>query len=276
MTAAFVGTFAGVFGLAIGSFLNVVAYRVPAGLSVVRPPSACPGCHAEIRGRDNIPVLSWLLLGGRCRDCRMRISPRYPIVEAATGLAFVLVALFFAPAIARAETGLELAAAIVTLVGFLYLAAISVVLAIIDLDVHRLPDPIVLPAYLVGAATLTTAALLAGQPERLLTAAIGGAAMFVFYGLLALVYPGGMGLGDIKLSGVFGLYLGFLGWAQLAVGAAAAFVLGGVFGIVLLITRRAGGKTRIPFGPWMILGAWIGIAAGPPIAAGYLNLVGLG
>jgi len=276
MTAAFVGSFAGVFGLAIGSFLNVVAYRVPNGLSVVKPASACPGCGTEIQRRDNVPVLSWLLLRGRCRNCSMSISVRYPIVEAITGLAFVLVALFFAPAIASAEGGLDLAAALVTLVAFLYLAAISVVLAVIDLDVHRLPDRIVLPAYLVGAVLLTAAALLSGDPARLIVAAIGGGAMLVFYGLLFIVYPAGMGLGDVKLAGVLGLFLGFLGWPQLAVGAAAAFVLGGVFAIVLLATGRARRGTGIPFGPWMIVGAWIGIVAGEQIAAGYLNLVGLG
>jgi leader peptidase (prepilin peptidase)/N-methyltransferase len=276
MTAAFVGSFAGVFGLAIGSFLNVVAYRVPNGLSVVKPASACPGCGAEIQRRDNVPVLSWLLLRGRCRNCSMSISVRYPIVEAITGLAFVLVALLFAPAIASAQGGLELAASLVTLVAFLYLAAISVVLAVIDLDVHRLPDRIVLPAYLVSGILLTTAALLSGDPARLAVAAIGGGAMLVFYGLLFIVYPAGMGLGDVKLAGVLGLFLGFLGWPQLAVGAAAAFVLGGVFAIVLLATGRARRGTGIPFGPWMIVGAWIGIVAGEQIAAGYLELVGLG
>ena len=275
MTAAFVGTFAGVFGLTIGSFLNVVAYRVPAGLSVVRPASACPGCGAEIRSRDNVPVLGWLMLRGHCRDCDMKISPRYPIIEAFTGLAFVLVALGFVPAIASATSGLALASAIVTMVAFLYLAAISVVLAIIDIDVKRLPDPIVLPAYLVGSVLLTVAALLGGNAAALLPAVIGGAAMFAFYGILWLV-SGGMGLGDVKLAGVLGIYLGYLGWAQLAVGAAAAFVLGGVFGIVLLIARRSGRKSKIPFGPWMILGAWIGIVAGVPIATAYLNFAGIG
>ena len=269
------GTFAGVFGLSIGSFLNVVAYRVPAGLSVVRPASACPGCGAEIRSRDNVPVLGWVMLRGHCRDCDMKISPRYPIVEAVTGLAFVLVALGFVPAIAAATSGLALASALVTMVAFLYLAAISVVLAIIDIDVKRLPDAIVLPAYLIGTVMLTTAALLGGNAAALLPAAIGGAAMFLFYGILWLV-SGGMGKGDVKLAGVLGIYLGYLGWAQLAVGAAAAFVLGGVFGIVLLIARRSGRKSKIPFGPWMILGAWIGIVAGVPIATAYLNFAGIG
>jgi len=276
MTAAIVGTLAGVLGLPIGSFLNVVAYRVPNGLSVVRPASACPGCGHEIRARDNVPVLSWLVLRGRCRDCAMRISPRYPIVEALTGLAFVLVALLLAPAIATAQTGPELAAAILQLVAFLYLAAISIALTAIDLDVHRLPDAIVLPSYLVGAVLLTAAALLGGRPEALIPAAVGAAGSFLFYLLLVVLYPAGMGFGDVKTAGVLGLFLGYLGWAQLAVGVAAAFVLGGLFGVALLVARRADRRTPIPFGPWMFAGAWIGIAFGAPLAAGYLDLVGLG
>jgi len=275
MSAAY-AALAGVLGLAIGSFLNVVAYRVPAGLSVVRPASACPGCGHEIRGKDNIPVFSWLVLRGRCRDCRMSISARYPFVEAITGLAFVLVALFFAPAIAAATTGGEVAAAIITLVAFLYLAAISIALSAIDLDVHRLPDAIVLPSYLVGAVLLTASALLGGTPETLITALIGGVASVVFYGVLWFVKPGGMGFGDVKAAGVLGMYLGYLGWAQLAVGVGAAFVLGGVFGVALIIANRANRKTAVPFGPWMFLGAWVGIVAGAPVVAGYLDFVGLG
>jgi leader peptidase (prepilin peptidase)/N-methyltransferase len=275
MTAA-VATIAGVTGLAIGSFLNVVAYRVPAGLSVVRPASACPGCGHEIRGRDNIPVISWLLLGGRCRDCRMSISARYPLLEALTGVAFLLVALLFAPRIAAATTALEAVSAVLVLVAYLYLAAISIALSAIDLDVRRLPDPIVLPAYAVGGVLLVTAALLAGDPAVLLPALVGGVASVLFYGVLWFVQPGGMGFGDVKVAGVLGMYLGFLGWGPLAVGVAAAFVLGGIFGIALIIAGRAGRKTAVPFGPWMFVGAWVGIVVGEPLAAGYLEYIGLG
>jgi leader peptidase (prepilin peptidase)/N-methyltransferase len=125
----------------------------------------------------------------------------------------------------------------------------------------------------VGGTLLTTAALLGGQPERLLPAAIGAVASFLFYFLLAM-YPQGMGFGDVKLAGVLGLFLGFLGWPQLVVGVASAFLLGGVIGIVLLLAHRTRGR-KIPFGPWMVLGAWIGIFAGEPIAAAYLGLVGI-
>ncbi|NYK10749.1 prepilin peptidase [Leifsonia naganoensis] len=262
----------GALGLAVGSFLNVVAYRLPIGGSLVSPPSACPGCGSGIRPYDNIPVLSWLVLRGRCRDCREPISWRYPVIEAATGVLFVVVAVAFLP---EFSTRAPLPAAI-TLIAFLYLAAISVALAVIDIDTHTLPNRIVLPAYAIGGALLGTALILEGEWSRLVSAAVGCAAAFLFYLVLALARPGGMGFGDVKLAGVLGLYLGSLGWAQLAIGVFAAFVLGGVFGIALTVTRRATRTSGIPFGPWMLAGAWLGILAGGPLWAGYLRLIGLG
>jgi leader peptidase (prepilin peptidase)/N-methyltransferase len=260
----------GVLGLAIGSFLNVVVYRVPAGMSVVSPPSACPKCGRPIRGFDNVPVLSWLVLRGRCRDCSDSISARYPAVELGTALLFVVVVWRF---LAGAST--PAAAAIPGLVAFIYLAAVSVVLALIDLDVRRLPNTIVLPSYGVGAVLLSLQAILSGDYGALIRAGIGMAALFGFYLLLAVVYPRGMGFGDVKLAGLLGLYLGWLGWGDLVVGAFAAFLLGGLFSVGLMIFRRAGRKTAIPFGPWMLLGAWIAILFGNTITTGYLALFGL-
>jgi leader peptidase (prepilin peptidase) / N-methyltransferase len=265
----------GVLGLAIGSFLNVVIYRVPNGMSVVRPASACPGCHSEISARDNVPVLSWLLLGGRCRTCRMRISTRYPAIELVTGVAFAAVALVTVPALFAAESAAQAVSGALVVAELLYFAAISVALTMIDIDVHRLPNAIVYPAYLVGASLLGAAAIVGGETQRILPAVIGMAASVLFYGIMAFVYPGGMGLGDVKLAGVIGMLLGYFGWAQLAVGSIAAFVLGAVFGVALIVIRRAGRKSGIPFGPWMIAGAWIGIVAGAPLAHLYLSLVGL-
>jgi leader peptidase (prepilin peptidase)/N-methyltransferase len=271
--SALIIAFTALVGLAVGSFLNVVIYRVPAGLSIVAPASACPACGHEIRAKDNVPLWSWLVLGARCRDCRVRIPARYPAVELGTALVFALVAWGMTAQLAGVGIG---PAQLVELVAFLYLAAISIALAVIDLDVRRLPNAIVLPAYLVGGALLVLAALLSGDPQRLGVAVIGMVASLLFYGILWFVKPGGMGLGDVKLAGVLGIYLGYLGWAQLAVGVAAAFLLGGAFGIVLMLVGRAGRKTAVPFGPWMLLGAWIGVAAGAPVAAGYLDAVGLG
>lgn len=265
----------GVIGLIIGSFLNVVIYRVPLRESIVSPPSACPNCGHAIRGYDNIPVLSWLVLRGRCRDCHARISVRYPLVELGTGLLFVVVALHFGPELLAAKTTPMVGSAVFALLAYLYLAAISVALALIDLDVRRLPNAIVLPSYLVGAVLLAAASVLGADYEALLRAVIGCAALGLAYLLMALISPGGMGFGDVKLAGVLGLFLGWLGWGPLAVGAIAAFLLGGIFGIILILSRRGGRKTAIPFGPWMLAGAWAGILVGEPIWGAYLSSFGL-
>ncbi|POH71017.1 prepilin peptidase [Cryobacterium zongtaii] len=266
---------AGIFGLLIGSFLNVVICRVPNGRSIVTPPSACPGCGALIRPADNIPVISWLLLRGRCRQCRTSISVRYPIVELGTAVFFAATvgwALFHRPSFALAGSGVGFALAVVA---YLYLAAVSVALALIDLDTHTLPDRIVLPSYVVGASLFGTSSVVTGDYESLLGACIGMGALWLFYLLLAVVYPGGMGFGDVKLAGVLGLFLGWLGWGPLVVGAFAAFLLGGTYAIVLVVTRRANRKSGIPFGPWMLAGAWVGIFGGQQLWTAYLGAFGL-
>jgi leader peptidase (prepilin peptidase)/N-methyltransferase len=275
MTALLV-TFITVLGALIGSFLNVVVYRVPLGRSVVSPPSACPSCGQAIRSVDNIPVLSWLLLRGRCRECRARISVRYPLVEAGTALAFGVVGAVLIGPVPTASTPALRASAIIVLVAYLYLASVSIALALIDIDTHRLPNVIVLPSYLVAAVLLTAAALLAGNPATLLTAALGGLALGGVYLVLALVYPGGMGMGDVKLAGVLGMFLGFLGWPQVAVGFFTAFLLGGIYAVILLVARRAKRGSGISFGPWMLAGAWLAIFFGAGVFASYLSLFRLG
>jgi leader peptidase (prepilin peptidase)/N-methyltransferase len=245
-------------GLVIGSFLNVVAWRVPSGQSVVRPPSACPSCGHEIRARDNIPVVSWLVLRGKCRDCAAAISATYPITEAVTALLFVLVFWKFG-------LGIEF-------VVYAYLAALAVVLTRIDLAVHRLPDVLVLPAYPVVLVLFAVECLLTGEWSPLVAAVIGGAALFILYFGAALVYPGGMGFGDVKLAGVLGLALGWLGWGPLVIGAFSAFLLGGIVGIALIASKKAGRRSGVPFGPFMFGGAAIGIAFGTQIWNAYTGI----
>ncbi|KTR51770.1 prepilin peptidase [Curtobacterium oceanosedimentum] len=267
------GSLSAVFGLALGSFLNVVVHRVPAGLSVVAPASACPGCSHPIRRRDNVPVVSWLALRGRCRDCSTAISARYPLVEAATAVLFLLVGIRFAPA--SDASGAAAVGALVLLVVLLTAMAGSVALALIDIDTHRLPNRIVLPAYPVFLVLLTLSSTLTGDWDALVRGSVGMVVLGGVYLLLALAVPRGMGLGDVKLAGVLGLMLAYLGWGPLAVGAFAAFLLGGTFGVVLLVVGRARRSTGIPFGPWMLLGAWVGAFAGGPVWDAYLRLLGL-
>lgn len=254
---AFVDVACGLFGLVIGSFLNVVVWRVPRKESVVRPPSHCPSCDTPIAPRDNVPVLSWLLLRGRCRHCGARISIRYPLVELATCGLFIAFAVRFGPHAA--------------LPAFLYLAAVGVALAMIDLDVQRLPDVLTLPSYPVALVLLGIAAGVDGTGWPYARALIGMAILFGFYAALWFVYPAGMGLGDVKLSGVLGLYLGWLSWGALVVGAFSAFLVGAVVSVSVVLVRGGGRKTKVPFGPFMLLGVLIATFAGHPIAHAYLH-----
>jgi leader peptidase (prepilin peptidase)/N-methyltransferase len=256
VTAA-VAALSGVFGLLIGSFLNVVVWRVPRGESVVRPPSHCPSCGTPIAPWDNVPVLSWVVLRGRCRSCGARISVRYPLVELLTAAAFAVLALRLG--------------AVPALPAFLYLGGVGIALAAIDLDVRRLPNVLTVPSYPVGLVLLGIAALAGAGHTPYIRALEAMVALFAFYAILTLVYPAGMGLGDVKLSGVLGLYLGWLSWGAVVVGAFAAFLLGGVTGIGLILLAGGGRKTRIPFGPFMLAGAFVGILVGGPIAHAYLH-----
>jgi leader peptidase (prepilin peptidase) / N-methyltransferase len=158
--------------------------------------------------------------------------------------------------------------------GVVVLAALSVALAVIEVGVHRLPNALVLPAYPVAAALLLVPALVTGEGPRLPRAVAGMAALCGFYLLLALASPAGMGFGDVKLAGVLGMYLGWLGWPELLVGAFLAFPLGGLFSVAAMALRRAGRKFRIPFGPFMLLGAWTGIFLGEEPAGAYLDTMG--
>lgn len=246
-------------GAAIGSFLNVVIWRVPRGESVVAPASACPHCGHAIRTRDNVPIVSWLVLRARCRDCGERISVRYPLVELGTVAAFVLTTVVIGWTWA--------------LPAYLFLAALGIALALIDMDVHRLPDALVLPAFPVLALLLSLASWGDGDWAAMLRAALGGAALWALYFLLMVVKPGGMGFGDVKLAGVLGAGLAWLGWGALVVGGFAAFLLGGAFGVAFIVLGRAGRKSRVPFGPWMVLGVAVGVAVGEPLWAAYVDLI---
>jgi leader peptidase (prepilin peptidase)/N-methyltransferase len=253
--------FCALLGLAVGSFLNVVIWRVPRGESIVSPPSHCPACDVEITARDNVPVFAWLMLRGRCRSCNARISMRYPLVEAVTAALFAAIAVKVGPHAA--------------LPAFLYLAAIAVALALIDLDTYKLPNVIVLPSYLVGGALLGVAALVDHDGHAALRALAGMAIYYGAFFALWFAYPRGMGFGDVKLAGVLGLYLGYFGWGVLAVGAFGGVLLGGIIGIALMLFAGAGRKSKIPYGPFMLTGALLAIFVGTSLTHAYTNATGI-
>ena len=251
----------GVLGLLVGSFLTVVVERVPAGLSVVRPRSACSACGHPIRSRDNVPVVSWVLLAGRCRDCSTALPVRYPAVEAATGLLFAALAAVHGP--------------VAVLPALLYVAAAGVALALIDLDHHRLPDAIVLPSYPVLAALLLVAGLRTDDPPVGRTLLSAGIWLAVYGGLWLATAGRGMGAGDVKLSGLLGLLLGWLGWGPSVLGLFAGFVVGSVVGVALLCSGRVSRGARIAHGPFMLVGAALGVFVGTPVWHAWLGLAGL-
>ena len=250
---------AGIGGLIFGSFLNVVVYRVPRKESIVRPASRCTNCGHELSALDNIPVVSWVMLRGRCRYCGTSISIRYPAAELLTAVVWIV-------AVARREQlappGTPADGITWQLLAFLPFLWVLVALSLIDLEHKILPNRIVYPSVLVAVPLLAVAAALGPGLDPWLRALLGSLAGAGGFLVVALISPAGMGMGDVKLAGLIGLFLGYLGWGRLAVGFFASFALGAVSGIVLMLAGRAGRKTAIPFGPFMALGALISALAG--------------
>ena len=247
----FVIVVAAVGGLLIGSFLNVVAWRLPRGESIVKPGSHCPACDHPVRPKDNIPVVSWLRLHGRCRDCGEPISSRYAIVEAVTGLLFALVVAVFYDDTTQLVLGL-------TMICFL------VPLTLIDLDTRLLPNKLTLPAA-IAAVVLGTLLDPSGEVERLAAGAAAGG----FFLLAALAYPRGMGMGDVKLAAVLGLFLGREVAAALLIGLIAGVVVG-----VAIMKRKGvaeGRKTAVPFGPFLAFGGVVALLFGEGMVDAYLQ-----
>jgi leader peptidase (prepilin peptidase) / N-methyltransferase len=238
---------AGLFGAVIGSFLNVVAHRVPRSESLVSPGSRCPECGAPVKPYDNVPVVSWLVLRGRCRNCGTAISPRYPLVELATALAFAAVV-----AVHGFENDLVLE---------LPFVAALIALAAIDYDHKLLPNKIVYPlaAYGVIATILV-------DRDDLVENLIAGAAAFAFLLLAVVAYPRGMGMGDVKLAGAMGLFLGL----SIIPALLAAFLSGSVVGVFILAREGAAGRKKaVPFGVFLALGGIVGVLAGPELIDAY-------
>jgi leader peptidase (prepilin peptidase) / N-methyltransferase len=230
-------------GAVLGSFLNVVIHRLPRGESLVRPRSRCPSCGTQIAGYDNVPIVSWLLLRGRCRHCGARISPRYPAVELITALVF---------------------AAVVLVRGFdddliieLPFVAALIALAGIDLDHKLLPNKIVYPLAAWGVV-----AVLIADRDHSVEHLVAGAGAFLFLFAAALAYPRGMGMGDVKLAGAMGIYLG----ASVIPALLIAFLAGSVVGIVIIAREGAEARKKaVPFGIFLALGGIVAVLAGPEL-----------
>ena len=238
-------------GLAIGSFLNVVIYRVPQGKSVVSPRSACPSCGTPIAERDNIPVVSWVLLRGRCRHCHEPISIRYPLVELAC-------AALFAGTAARFGYDWALPAYLVLFAGLL-------ALSVIDVETLLLPKKVVWPLTLLVAGLFLVAAIATGRWHDLLIGAICGAVWFaVFYGM-NLASPRLLGFGDVRLAPVLGLALGWLGVRTVVLGFFAANLIGAGVGVALIIGHRMNRQQQMPYGVFLALGCAVAVFAGPEI-----------
>jgi leader peptidase (prepilin peptidase)/N-methyltransferase len=236
------------FGLIIGSFLNVVAYRLPLKKSIAYPASHCPSCETPLKPYDNVPVVSWLVLRGHCRGCGARISPRYPAVELLTALAFIVIVLVNG---VNARLALELP-----------FAAMLIAVSEIDLEHRIIPNKILLPAAIWG---LAGAAL---WTDDLLELVASGAGAFTFLLLAALIHPKGMGMGDVKLAGVMGLYLGLAVLPAMLIG----FLTGSIVGIAMLARHGAAArKMGIPFGPFLALGGFVALLAGPQLIHLYTN-----
>jgi leader peptidase (prepilin peptidase)/N-methyltransferase len=250
VTTAAGASVAGVLGLILGSFLNVVAYRLPRGESLARPASRCPGCDTPVKPYDNVPVLSWLLLRGRCRSCGVSIALRYPLVELATALLLALTVVVIGP---NEEVWLGLA-----------FVLLLVPVTVIDIDFRIIPNKLMI------AGTIAAPAILAlTRPGDIPEHLIGAFAAGGFLLIAALAYPAGMGMGDVKLAFVMGLFLG----RDVGVAMLSGLMAGSMVGIAIMARKGAaeGRKTAIPFGPFLAFGGLVGLLAGEPIVDWYLR-----
>jgi leader peptidase (prepilin peptidase)/N-methyltransferase len=241
----------GLFGLAIGSFLNVVIYRVPRNMSVVSPRSACPSCGASIAGRDNVPVLSWQLLGRCCRYCHEPISVRYPLVELACAGLFAGTA---------ARFGYDWA-----LPAFLTLFAGLLALSVVDVETMLLPKKIVWPLLVLVAGLLFVAAVATGRWRELFVGVVCAAAWFAVFFLLNFVSPRLLGFGDVRLAPVLGVALGWLGVRYVLLGFFAANLIGAVIGVALIASKRMTRQQQFPYGVFLALGCAVAVFAGPEL-----------
>lgn len=239
----------------IGSFLNVVIYRVPAGMSVVSPPSSCPSCGTPVRSFDNVPLVSWLILRGRCRTCKTGISIRYPIIELLTAVLFGLVA-------ARIGGSWTLPSELAFTAGLIALAAI-------DLERFLLPRKIVYATSIIVTLGLVLAAGLQDRWGHFGVAVICAVSAFVVFFTINAVKSAWMGFGDVRLAGLIGLALGWLGGWYVVVGFFAANLAGAIVGVAMMVAGRASRRTPLPYGVFLAGGSVVAILIGSPVIHWY-------
>jgi leader peptidase (prepilin peptidase)/N-methyltransferase len=244
--------FMAICGLCVGSFLNVVIARIPEGRSIVFPGSACPRCGKPITWCDNLPVVSYAFLRGRCRNCRESISWRYPAVEIACGLLFML-------AYRRFETGTALASALILLAGLVAITAI-------DLDHQIIPDVLSLPGIALGVLFSLVPGGIGWAPSLLGVLLGGGLFVVIIVASTRVLGQAGMGVGDVKLGAMLGA---FLGWKLALMSILLSTLLGGPLAAILLVTGRKSRKDPIPFGPFLALGGFISLFWGEALLAWY-------
>ena len=246
---------AGVFGACIGSFLNVVIYRLPLGQSIVSPPSRCPNCGYRLQWYDNIPIAGWLLLGGRCRECRSRISIQYPIVELITAVLFVLVVWLTPPG--------------PLMVTRLLLVCILIALFGIDLEHQILPNSITLPGIVTGLLLSVIAP--PGLRDALIGVVLGGG---ILYAIAWAYYlwrrEEGLGMGDVKMLAMIGA---FLGWKAVLVTLVLSSFSGALIGLALIAAQSGGMKRALPFGTFLAIGAIVAMFAGEPLVNWYAGFL---
>jgi leader peptidase (prepilin peptidase)/N-methyltransferase len=245
------------FGLAVGSFLNVVIYRVPRHESIISPRSRCPTCASPIKEYDNIPVISWLVLRGRCRNCQAAISPRYLVVELIGGALFGGLA-------ARMGYVWQLPAYLVFLSSLLALSCI-------DLELLVLPKKVIYPTLVLVTTLLVIASATINDWDRMLIGAICAAAWFVVFFIMNFASPRVLGFGDVRLAPLLGLALGWLGWRYVVLGFFSGNVIGAVIGISLIVTNRMRRDQPVPYGVFLAAGAALAVFAGPEILSHFQN-----
>jgi leader peptidase (prepilin peptidase) / N-methyltransferase len=245
-------------GLAVGSFLNVVIYRVPRQESIVSPRSRCPTCSRPIREYDNIPVISWLILRGHCRNCGAAISPRYLVVE-------VLGAVLFGGLAARMGFVWELPAYLVFLSSLLALSCI-------DLELLVLPKRVIYPALILVTTLLAVASAATHDWDRLLIGGVCATAWFAVFFVMNFTSPRILGFGDVRLAPLLGVALGWIGWRYVVLGFFAGNLIGAIIGLSLIAAQRMKREQPVPYGVFLSAGAALAVFAGPEILSHFQNL----